>query len=341
MPHSCVIIVEWGVFVMTQARRTRRPNIIKAEVAADGESSYPIEALDYGAAVETFLRDCRVKNLSRPTITYYSNTLTELVKFLQKVGVERPLDITEENFKSCILAKQESGVLDSTVNTNLKGWRTFLRHMHEEGYLPVNAAENVRLLKTERHIIPTFTREQIKLLLSQPDLSTFTGYRDYVFLLTLLETGIRISEIEGVKVSDIFWKERVIKVLGKGRKERFVPFQLKLEKELKKYVSYRGLLDHDVLFVNIDNSPMKKRTMQQNMQRYGIAAQIRGVRVSPHTMRHTFAKLYIMNGGDAFTLQKILGHTTLEMAQTYVSIFGTDIAAQHRKFSPLERLDDI
>ncbi|MGF7045665.1 integrase/recombinase XerD [Paenibacillus sp. DS2015] len=324
---------------MTQAKRTRRPNLIKAEVMLDGESKYPLEALDYDAAVETFLRDCRVKNLSRASITYYSNAMKELVKFLRKVGVERPLDITEDNFKSCILAKQESGVMDSTVNTNLKGWRTFLRHLHEEGYIPHNPAEHVRLLKTERHIIPTFTREQIKLLLSQPDLSTFTGYRDYVFLITLLETGVRISEIEGVKVTDILWKERVIKVMGKGRKERYVPFQSKLEKELKKYIQYRGLLDHDVLFVNIDNSPMKKRTMQQNMQRFGIAANIKGVRVSPHTMRHTFAKLYIMNGGDAFTLQKILGHTTLEMAQTYVSIFSTDIAKQHRKFSPLERLD--
>lgn len=326
---------------MTNGKRTRRPNIIRAEVALDGESKYPLEALDYDAAIETFLRDCRVKNLSRASITYYSNSLKELVKFLRKVGVERPIDVTEDNFKACILAKQDSGVLDSTVNTNLKGWRTFLRHLNEEGYLPTNPAENVRLLKTERHIIPTFTREQIKLLLSQPDLSTFTGFRDYVFLLTLLETGIRISEIENVNVSDIKWKERVIKVMGKGRKERYVPFQSTLEKELKKYVQYRGLLDHDALFVNIDNSPMKKRTMQQNMQRYGIAAQIRGVRVSPHTMRHTFAKFYIMNGGDAFTLQKILGHTTLEMAQTYVSIFGTDIAKQHRKFSPLERLDDI
>jgi integrase/recombinase XerD len=86
---------------------------------------------------------------------------------------------------------------------------------------------------------------------------------------------------------------------------------------------------------------MKKRTMQQNMKRYGDSAQLKGVRVSPHTMRHTFAKFYIMNGGDGFTLMKILGHTTLEMAQTYVSMFSTDIAKQHRKFSPLERLDDM
>ncbi|CAM2956026.1 tyrosine-type recombinase/integrase [Paenibacillus sediminis] len=325
---------------MAVTKRTRRPNTIKAYVE-DGESKYPLEALDFDTAIATFLHNCRVKNLSEYSVKYYDNSLKELVKFLNIVGVERPIDVTEANFKECILAKKESGVKDSTVNTNLKGWRTFFRYLYEAGYLSANPAEHVTLIKAERRIIPAFSKEQIKKLLSTPDLTTFTGYRDYVLLLTLLETGIRISEVERLKITDIIWKERIIKIFGKGRKERYVPFQVTLEKELKKYISVRGPLEHDYLFVNIDNTPMKKRTMQENIQKIGIAANIKGVRVSPHTFRHTFAKFYIMNGGDAFSLQKILGHTTVEMVQTYVSLFGTDIAKQHRKFSPLERLNDI
>lgn len=321
------------------SKRTRRPNTIKAFVE-DGESKFPLEALDYKVAVDTFLYNCRVKNLSEFTIKYYINSLNELIKFLKVVGADRPCDVDVDKFRACILAKKESGVKDSTVNTNLKGWRTFFRFLHEEGYLSSNPAENVDLIKTERRIIPTFTKDQLKQLFAAPDKSTFTGYRDFVLILTLLETGVRISEAEGMQIPNILWKERVIKVFGKGRKERFVPFQKTLEEHLKKYVSIRGPLDHDFLFVNIDNTPMKKRTMQENIQKLGIAANIRGVRVSPHTFRHTFAKFYIMNGGDAFSLQKILGHTTVEMVQTYVSLFGTDISKQHRKYSPLERLDD-
>ncbi|NHN31197.1 tyrosine-type recombinase/integrase [Paenibacillus agricola] len=324
---------------MANNSRTRRPNTVTAFVE-DGTSKYAMEAVDYDTAVATFLYDCTVKNLSSFTVKYYRNSLKELVKYLLIAKAERPIDVTEALLKTAIMAKLNSGVKDTTVNTNLKGWRTFFRFLNERSFLPTNPAEHVELLRTERRIIPAFTTDQVKALLKAADQQSFTGFRDYTTVQLLIETGIRICELEGLKVTDIYWKERVIKVFGKGRKERFVPFQATLEKQMKKYVAIRGPLDHDFLFVNIDNSAIKRRTVQENIQKLGIAAGIKGVRVSPHTFRHTFAKFYIMNGGDAFSLQKMLGHTTVEMVQTYVSLFGADIAKQHRKFSPLEHLHD-
>ncbi len=319
--------------------RVRRVNSINSRIT-DGNVEYVAEATDFTSAIDTFLLHCRVKNLSRFTIKYYNNTLSELVKFLRIVGVERPIDMTEAKLNECILAKLASGVQDSTVNTNLKGWRTFIKFLFDKSYINVNPVQNVQLLRTTRHIIPSFTKSQVKQLLAAPDKSLFTGFRDYVIMLVMIETGARVSEIEQLAVADIGFSEHRLKVLGKGRKERFIPFQSTMARELKRYINMRGVLEHDTLFVNIDNTPIKKRTIQENIQTYGMVARLTGVRCSPHTFRHTFAKLYIMNGGDAFSLQQMLGHTTVEMVQTYVSMFGTDIAKQHFKFSPLERLND-
>ncbi len=180
----------------------------------------------------------------------------------------------------------------------------------------------------------------LKALLAAPDRSKFTGYRDYFLMLLLYETGVRISEAEGITVPNINWRERKIKVYGKGRKERYVPFQKTLELHLRQYLEIRGLLDHDFLFVIIDNTPMKVRTMQENIQAYGVAAGIKGVRVSPHTFRHTMAKAYIMNGGDPLSLQIILGHATLDMVRNYVNLFSSDISQKHERHSPLETLED-
>jgi integrase/recombinase XerD len=319
-------------------KRTRRPNTIKSFVA-DGESHYAKEALDYDVARESFMRYCRVKNLSDQSLRYYSEGLKALFEGLRDLGVDKPLAVTSDHIDDLILAKKDDGLSDAYVNSLLRGWRVFFRFLHEDGYLPTNPTEKTRLIKAERRIIQTFTREQIKALLAVPDRTTFTGYRNYVLMLTLFETGIRIAEAEALKVTDIRWRDRVMVVYGKGRKERIVPFQKTLEKHLKEYIAIRGPLDHDYVFVNIDNRPMKKRAMQDEIRKIGLEANIKGVRVSPHTFRHTFAKIYIMNGGDVFSLQKILGHTTLQMVQTYVSLFGTDIAAQHRKYSPLESLE--
>jgi integrase/recombinase XerD len=90
--------------------------------------------------------------------------------------------------------------------------------------------------------------------------------------------------------------------------------------------------------VTIEYRPVTKRTIQENIKTYGKMAQITGVRVSPPTFRHTMAKFYIINGGDIFTLQQILGHSTLDMVRYYVELFGTDIKEQHKKYSPVENM---
>lgn len=315
-------------------KRKRRRNIISA--AESGTVLSP-ESTDFDAAEESFIRYCRIKNLAEKSVVYYRNVLRELRRLLMKQGITEPRQVTKEVFENCLLEKRDAGARDVTVEAYFRGWRAFFNWLYENGFVTVNPAAGVKI-KSEQRIIETFTQSQIQKLLSAPDRNTFTGYRDYVIMLTLLDTGVRISELVRIETHHIRWKERTILIYGKGRKERLVPFQTTLERHLREYINIRGPLDHDFVFVNIDNSPIKIRTVQQNLSRYGAAAGIKDVRVSPHTFRHTFAKLYVMNGGDPFSLQKILGHTSLEIVRMYVNLFSVDIADQHRKYSPLERI---
>jgi integrase/recombinase XerD len=130
-----------------------------------------------------------------------------------------------------------------------------------------------------------------------------------------------------------------VKVFGKGRKERMVPIQKRMISQLRVYLAERGTnVATTHLFVTVDDRPMTLRTFEQGITNIGMKAGVSNVRVSPHTFRHTFAKLYIQNGGDVFSLQRILGHTSLEMVRNYVNLFSTEVFRQHAKFSPMEHM---
>lgn len=325
--------------------RKRRVNLAAAGRKSSA-TELPPESTDLDAAKAAFLRYCRVRNLSDTTLDYYRDTTKELQRQLAVQDVTRPIDITKEHVMSALEAKRGAKIkrgradtpADATMNKLIRGWRAFFNWLHTEGFIEVNPFKGIGVIKSEKRVIETFSNTQIKALLDTPNRATFTGYRDYVIMMTLLDTGVRISELAGIRVTDIDWRDRTVKVYGKGRKERIVPFSRTLEKHLREYTEMRGAAETDILFVNIDNEPFKVRGIQQAIQLYGIDARIKGVRVSPHTFRHTFAKMYVMNGGDSFSLQKILGHTSLEIVRMYVNLFGTDVARQHAKFSPLERL---
>lgn len=313
----------------------RRKNTVIA--VSDGTTLSP-ESESFEAAGATFVRYCKLRNLSKETILFYRDMLRLLERLMSEQGVERPIEVTHDHIHEAFVMKREEGVKDVTVDKYFRGWRAIFNFLTTEGFITVNPFDRVVHMKSEQRIIETFNKPQIKALLATQDLLKFTGNRNYVIMLTFLETGVRVSELVAININDINWREQRIKIFGKGRKERFVPFQSTLAEALKQYVKIRGVLDHDILFVNIDNTPIKVRTVQEIITDAGIAANLKGVRCSPHTFRHTMAKMYVMNGGDPLSLQLILGHTSLEMCRNYVRLFSNDVALKHARHSPLENL---
>lgn len=292
------------------------------------------EELDMATAISMFLSSRKLKNLASGTAAFYKQTLTDFYNFLSQIEVEKPTDVILEDIQEYIRIKMDKGISVPTINKYIRSLRAFYNHLLNAGYLRENPMDAVDKLIEEKRVIRTLSHDQVHSLLSVPNRNTPGGFRNYVFLLLLLDTGLRLEEALSFRISDVYWKERVIQVFGKGRKERLVPFSDLVSTHLAEYFSMRGNLDHDVFFVTVDGSPLKRRTIQEEIAEYGKTAGIKGVRVSCHSLRYTFARNYILNGGDVLSLMSIMGHKTLNMVQLYAEMFQADISEQHAKFSP-------
>ncbi|KAA8756540.1 tyrosine-type recombinase/integrase [Paenibacillus sp. UASWS1643] len=296
------------------------------------------EELNMQSAISMFLSSRKLKNLTENTVASYSQSLNKLSTFLANNEIIKVNEIIVEDIQEFIQTRKEKGNSAPTLNKYIRNLRAFFNFLRSSGYLLENPMEPIDKLVEEKRILRTLSREQITLLLDVPDRATPAGYRNYVFILLILDTGLRIEEALTFNVEDVYWKEQVIQVFGKGRKERLVPFSATLAVHLREYLELRGETDTSVFFVNIDGLPLKRRTVQEEISDYGQLAKIKGVRVSCHSLRYTFARNYILNGGDIVSLMKILGHKSLHMAQLYSEMFQGDVSKQHSKFSPVSSL---
>lgn len=318
----------------------RRSNKLSSPKGSSKESSAPSICPDFDVCLADFMRDARIRNLSVHTLKYYRNELTALRGILEAQSVStRPEHITTEVIRTnLILHMMDNGAREVSINTRLRAIRSFFNYLAREGMIDENPAEGVQLIKVKKEIIETFSRDQVRELLQQPDQATFTGFRDYTIILLLLETGVRVRELAGISVHDIRWEDGQVRIDGKGYKERLVPIQATMKKQLRRYLAVRGDASCDALFVTIDNTPITVRQVQNRITKYGRMANIKNVRCSPHTFRHTFAKMAVQNGADVFSLQKVLGHTSLEMVRNYVNLYSSDVMEAHKRFSPIEKL---
>jgi site-specific recombinase XerD len=168
-------------------------------------------------------------------------------------------------------------------------------------------------------------------------LLAIAGVRDRAILLLLLDCGLRVSEAAGLRLGDLR-PDGTLKVRGKGSKERIVPVGGTARTAIVRYIGQRGAGAPDEALFLGRRGPLDGRGMQQVMKRLKLRAGITG-RCSPHSLRHTFARSYLVNGGDMFSLQRILGHTTLDMVKRYVALAELEIVRRlHAAASPADRL---
>ena len=223
----------------------------------------------------------------------------------------------------------------------MRSIRAFWSWLVEEEIIEFNPFSKLRIPKAPRKIIATFSQPQIESLLETINGSA-NGYRDSVIVLLLLDTGLRVNELINLMMGNVWLEEGLIKVLGKGDKERLVPIGKQVRKLLWRYINkYRpqpAMPNLDNLFLNREGLPLTKNHLDSLMQRYGRIAELTGVRCSPHTLRHTFAISYLRNGGDVFSLQKILGHSSLEMTRRYCELADVDMRQAHAIASPVDNI---
>jgi len=235
--------------------------------------------------------------------------------------------------------KTQQTILSSqSIETYCRGIKAFFGFLKREGFTDSNVIAKVKMPKVPEVVIPTFSEKEIAKLLSQTNRGTNEGFRDYCLLLTLIDTGIRLSELASLQTDDIDYEQNLFRVMGKGLKERFVPFGRRVAKALMKYqMKYRPEpVGTDNFWLRRDGRPLLPRRIQKLVSAYGKKAGLK--RCYSHKLRHTSSVMYLRNGGDVFSLQKKLGHRSLVMTRHYSNLADSDVRAQHLRYGVADRL---
>ena len=286
-------------------------------------------------AYELFERKGRVRNLSENTLNTYKYHFDALCRCIDENRMVHT--ITQNEVDEFILyLKNECKVKSVTINSYLRTIRVFLYFCTDSGYMP---AFRIGMVKEEKKIKETYTTEELERPLEKPDISKcrFSEYRAWVFENFLVATGMRISSALNVKIKDLDFTEYTIFIRKtKNRKQQVIPLSYTLAEILREYLEIREGDEDSYVFCNDFGEKGNRRTYQQLIQRYNLSRNVN--KTSCHLFRHTFAKNWILAGGDIFRLQKILGHYDLEMTKEYLAMFGQDLQMDFEKFNPLDRL---
>lgn len=303
------------------------------------KEAFPQTSQTLSEALDAFKLYSRIEGKSKKTLDVYHVAVSDLIAF---VGDKPVTELTAGEIRRWIAHKLDAGYSKTTVNIRLRALRALFHWLYREGHLPANPFEKVRQLKAPRQYPYVLSELQVQALLKAVDRRGWTGKRNWAIVLTFLDAMLRLSELIALELADLSLQGRVIRVRhGKGDKERLVPIGRRLTKALQEWLAIRGHhVGEDRVFVTRGGYGLDPRNVQRILQRLAAKAGIEGVtvRVSPHTLRHTGATLFIRNGGDPFSLQQILGHSSITTTQIYVHMAGTALREAHAKASPVDRL---
>jgi integrase/recombinase XerD len=289
---------------------------------------------------ERFLVAKRAEALASRTLEDYETHFGYFYEFLD--GDIKSEDITADLLREYLSYMiHDRGLKPMTVNLRVRTLRAFMRFCFNEKYIDLPLHESIKTIKVPEDTIQALTPSEMKVLLSVIDESFYAGYRNKVMIYTLLDTMVRISELLAVRRDNVDLKGGSIQLeadITKNRKSRLVPLSSQTIKFITQYIAETSDFQSEFLFLTNDGRQLSANTFRRDMQDYGEKALIKNKRVSPHTLRHTGALFYIMNGGDPFSLQKILGHSDMSMVRKYIQMTESDVKRQHNAFSPLNRL---
>lgn len=289
--------------------------------------------------VEDFLAHCRAKNLSTRTIEWYGYKYGAFIDWCRERGIFKAAELETADLEEFVATERARGISENTVKGTAQILKTLCRFGYRRKEMGDIITDQFVMPKTPQVLIETFTDDQLQALLEAPNLRTWKGIRDRALMLMMFDTMARVSEITGLLDQDVNLTERVIRVMGKGRKERDLPLGNEATVAALRYRRLvANLRPNDPFFITQHGTGISRHQAHDIVAGYGKKAGIEGVRCSPHTLRHTSAKKFLLNGGDVFTLQKLLGHTTLYMVRRYVQLGMEDLKVQHERFSPADTL---
>lgn len=294
--------------------------------------------------MEQFLKEYLVhlkleKNLSSNTVSSYKNDITSFITYLKDKNVDDPSEIKSDHISAFFKLIKEfglSGTSSARYFSSLKGFFLFLI---KNKYILKNPIEKISSPKLSKKLPSVLDVSEVEKILSQPDISDKLGLRDKAILELFYACGTRVSELINLKVNDLFLSDEIIRVLGKGNKERLIPIGSSAINWINEYLKLsRPLLmkksrSENYLFLNSRSSKLSRMGIWKIIDRYVKEAGIEK-EVHPHTFRHSFATHLLEGGADLRAVQEMLGHADISTTQIYTHIDRDYIKQVHKQFHP-------
>lgn len=304
-------------------------------------SSQSIRSIELHDAIDSFLRYLQIeRNASDLTLKSYAEDLDSLIEYLTEYegALLSPDHIGISELRRFVAYLHECQYERTTIARRLACLRSFFRYCCREGYTKTNPAKPLRTPRTGRKLPHFLTTDQIASLLEAPPANNKMGLRDRAIFETLYSAGLRVSELVSLNISDWDQQSNVIRVLGKGRKERIAPIGSFADKALKRWLEERESKpeahpDADALFLNRLKTRITTRSVGRMLEKYLLQTGL-DKKTSPHTLRHSFATHLLDGGADLRSVQELLGHKSLTTTQIYTHVSTKRLRETYEKSHP-------
>lgn len=284
-----------------------------------------------------YIDDCKQRNLREATINHYKQSYTQFYKFFNP---EMPLgDFTQQSYNNYVVYLREQLDNDVSINSYLRDLITTIHFLQSEGYVE---PFEMKSIKVDKIPVETYTDDELMLLLKKPNIRKcrFVEYESWVISSFLFSTGVRQRSLINIRVKDIDFDNNLVNIrVTKTRKPLLIPLNYTMTNILNEFLRYRQSKNKDDwLFCNVYGQQLHKSTLYNMMCRYNNS---RGVKTTGvHRYRHTFAKQWILNGGNVVTLSRLLGHSSLNTTQNYINLLVSDFSKQVNEIDLLNQFLD-
>lgn len=279
------------------------------------------------------------QGLSANSIAAYRSDLIGCARWLATNGAEQLPLASRDHLLSYLAYRGAAGARTRTAARLISSLRRFYRYLVREGEITVDPTALIESPKRERPLPKSLTEDQVERLLAAPDVATAIGLRDRAMLETLYATGLRVSELVGLTLARLSLHQGVVRVIGKGDKERLVPLGEEALEWLNRYLRQAraellGKRASEAVFITARAGPLTRQAFWHNIKRHAARAGIDANKLSPHTLRHAFATHLLDHGADLRVVQMLLGHADLSTTQIYTQVARARLQELHARHHP-------
>lgn len=268
------------------------------------------------------------KGYSEHTIDAYMRDIEKLSSFLEAEKID-VLDVRLEDLERFTACMSELGIGARSLSRVLSGIRHFYRFLILDGYLEIDPTELLESPKQPKHLPEVLSTAEVDIILNSIDLTKWEGQRNKAIIEVLFSCGLRVSELTSLKISNLYFQEQNVRIMGKGSKERLVPISPRAIEELNYWFLDRSQMkikegEDDYVFLNRRGSHLTRTMILIMLKRYAYAAGIKKT-ISPHTLRHSFATALLEGGADLRSIQAMLGHESIVTTELYTHLDTTSL----------------